>query len=141
MLGDVVVELHAASSARDTDFTANILDVFPDGKAVMLGSRNAGVVRARYRNGYDREELLTPGAVAPYRIELFGIGHTFLPGHQVRIDVSSSAYPAFSANPNTGNPIATDTAEPIVAQQKIFHDRAHASRVLLPVLPEAMFKP
>jgi putative CocE/NonD family hydrolase len=133
VIGTVTMELYAASDARDTDFTAVISDVRPDGTAVVLGSRPVGIVRARYRNGREAEPtLLTPGEVERYEIDLGAIGHGFLPGHRVRVEVSSSAAPFFNPNQNMGNPIATDT-EWRVANQTIFHDAVHPSALLLPV--------
>ncbi|MGE0554703.1 MAG: CocE/NonD family hydrolase [Gemmatimonadales bacterium] len=134
IVGPVSVVLHAASDARDTDFTAKLLDVYPDGRAVKLGWWDAAVIRARYRNGYAREELLTPGKAEEYEIDLGHIGHTFLPGHRIRVEISSSAYPFIAPNSNTGNPIATDT-ESRVAKQTIYHDRSRPSRLVLPVVP------
>ena len=131
IVGRVVIEFHAATDARDTDFVASIMDVHPDGRAVNLGP-NIGVVRARYRNGFDREELLTPGEVARYEIDLGHIAHSFEPGHKIRIDLTSSAYPAIAPNQNTGNPVATDT-EWNTANQIIFHSREYPSRIILPV--------
>ena len=133
VVGRVEVHLYASSSARDTDFTARVLDVYPDGRAVNLGP-SLGVIRARYRNGYEATELLTPNEVAEFRINLHDIGHAFLPGHRIRVEISSSAYPAVHPNPNTGNPIATDT-EWNVADQTVYHDAERASYVLMPVLP------
>jgi putative CocE/NonD family hydrolase len=133
VIGRVFVELHAASDARDTDFTAKLVDVYPDGRALKLGPRATGVIRARYRRGYDKERLLTPNKTERYRIELFDIGHTFLPKHRIRLEISSSASPAVAPNPNTGHPIATDT-ESRVAQQRIHHSKETASHLLLPVL-------
>jgi uncharacterized protein len=134
--GSVTVVAYASSDARDTDFVALIEDVGPDGFGIKLGSKPAGVVRARHRNGLDREELLTPGKPEQFNIYCGHFGHTFMPGHRIRISVASSLYPRFSINPNTGNPIATDTAEPRKARQRIFHDAARASHVMLPVMPE-----
>ncbi|MFC2164133.1 CocE/NonD family hydrolase [Acidobacteriota bacterium] len=134
VLGRVFVYLHAASDALDTDFTAKILDVYPDGRAVNLGPQSLGIRRARYRNGYDKEELLTPNKPEKFKIELFDIGHTFLPGHKIRIEISSSSYPRFNPNQNTGNPVATDT-EWKIAHQTIFHDSQRPSHVLLSVFP------
>lgn len=133
--GNVTLVLHASSDARDTDWIARLEDVGPDGRARKLGSGLGAVQRARYRAGYAREVPLTPGRTEEYRLEFFGIGHTFLPGHRVRVSLSSSAYPWFNPNPGTGNPIATDTAPPRVARQTIFHDRTRPSRLLLPVIP------
>ena len=131
IVGKFVVEFHAATDARDTDFVANIMDVYPDGRAVKLGPIT-GVVRARYRNGFDREELLTPGEVARYEIDLGHIAHSFEPGHRIRIDLTSSAYPHVAPNQNTGNPVATDT-EWNTARQIIHHSPEYPSRIILPV--------
>lgn len=132
VIGGVVVNLQAASDARDTDFTAVLSDVGPDGRALMLGPL-AGIRRARYRNGYDREELLSPGKVESFRIELFDIAHSFEPGHRIRLEISSSAAPQYNPNQNTGNAVATDT-EWKVARQTIYHDRIRASSITLPVM-------
>ncbi len=134
VLGPIRVVLHAATDARDTDFTAKIMDVYPDGRALNLGSAPIGIIRARYRKGLDREELVTPNRPEEYRIELYDIGHAFLPGHRLRLEVSSSAYPFFAPNQNTGHAVATDT-EWKIANQTIYHDRQHPSHVLLPVMP------
>jgi hypothetical protein len=132
IIGPVIVELFAATDGRDTDFTANLIDVYPDGTAVRLGSPNAGIIRARYRDGFGPGKLLTPGKIEKYRISLADIGHTFLPGHRLRLEISSSAYPLINPNQNTGNPIATDT-EWRVAKQTIYHDADHPSALILPV--------
>jgi hypothetical protein len=133
VIGPVAVVLHAATDARDTDFTARIFDVRPDGRALKLGTRETGVIRARYRNGFDREELVTPGAVEEYTIQLGHQGYTFLAGHRIRIEISSSHAPYINPNQNTGNPVATDT-EWKVAHQTIYHDRTRPSRVVLPTI-------
>jgi putative CocE/NonD family hydrolase len=133
VIGNVSLTLYASSDGRDTDFMAKIMDVDPQGRARKLGAKTVGVIRARFREGYDRERLLVPGRPERFRIELFDLGHVFLPGHRIQIDVSSSASPAVAPNPNTGNPIATDTAWR-VARQRIYHDRARPSHLLLPVV-------
>lgn len=135
IIGPVSVELFAASDARDTDFTAKLVDVYPDGRAVRLGPTNSGIIRARFRNGFGKEQLLTPGKVERYQISLADLGHTFLPGHRVRLEISSSAYPQILPNQNTGNPIETDM-EWRVAQQTIYHDREYPSALILPVFRE-----
>jgi len=133
VIGPIAVELFAASDAKDTDFTAAISDVGPDGKAVLLGSKPVGIIRARYRNGPEAQpSLLTPGKVERYRINLGAIGHAFLPGHRIRVEISSSAFPMFNPNQNTGNPIATDV-EWNSANQTIFHGGARPSALILPV--------
>jgi len=134
ILGPVTVHLCAASDARDTDFTAKLLDVTPEGKALNLGPEGMGIRRARYRNGYIKEELLTPNKPEKFPIELFDIGHTFLPGHRIRVEISSSASPLFNPNQNTGNPVATDT-EWKTANQTVYHDKDLPSHIVLPVLP------
>lgn len=139
VIGRIFVDLYAATDGRDTDFTAKLMDVYPDGRSVKLCAYSAGTIRARYRNGFDREELLTPNKPELYKISLFDIAHQFLPGHSIRIEISSSAYPFISPNPNTGNPIATDT-ESRIANQAIFHNSQMASHVELPVM-EAPHKP
>jgi putative CocE/NonD family hydrolase len=133
ILGQVNVELFAASDSRDTDFVVKLLDVYPDGRAVNLGPFGKGFIRARYRNGYDREIFLTPNRTEGFRIKLFDIGHTFLPGHKIRLEISSSAVPYLAPNSNTGNPVATDT-EWKIARQTIFHTRTYPSAVILPVV-------
>ena len=132
LAGPVFVTLHAASDARDTDFIAKLLDVYPDGRAIKLGPTEAGVIRARYRNGYERTELLQPGRVERYRIELFDVAHAVLPGHRLRLEIASSAFPFIDVNTNTGNPPATDTTSRL-ARQTVYHDRGRPSAVELPV--------
>ena len=99
-----------------------------------MGPSPAGIIRARYRNGYERTELLTPHEAERYSIELYDIAHTFLPGHRIRVEVSSSVFPSYNPNQNTGNPVATDT-EWKVAHQTVYHDGSRPSHVLLPVIP------
>ena len=132
VIGHVTVDLHAATDAFDTDFVAVLTDVLPDGRAIQLGSR-IGIKRARYRNGYDKEELLTPGKIESYRIELFDIAHQFKTGHRIRLEVTSSAAPYYNPNQNTGNPVATDTVWK-VARQTIHHDRVRPSAITLPIM-------
>ncbi|EKQ54891.1 MAG: putative hydrolase, CocE/NonD family [Methanobacterium sp. Maddingley MBC34] len=135
IIGPVEVDLYATSDAKDTDFVARILDVYPNGTAINLGPYEfGGSIRARFRQGFDKEVLLEPGKIEKYRIELYDMGHVFLPGHSIRLEISSSAYPLLQPNSNTGNPIATDTQQQ-VAHQTIYHDTEHPSSVLLPIIP------
>jgi uncharacterized protein len=133
VIGGVELELYAASDATDTDFTAKLLDVFPDGRAVSL-THVGGILRARYRHGFDRAEALTPGQPVRMRIRLSHVGHTFLPAHRIRLEVSSSCFPLADPNTNTGADFATDTKHR-KARQTVLHDAAHPSRLLLPVVP------
>lgn len=134
--GNVRLLLHAATDGRDTDWVARVEDVAPDGTAIRIGASFAAIVRARYRNGFNREELLVPNRSYAYTLDLHEIGHTFQPGHRLRLSISSAAYPWIHPNPNTGNPIATDTLTPRKAAQTVFHDPQRPSRLVLPVLPE-----
>src|SRR5262249_19562044 len=134
VIGKVFVHVFAATDAPDTDLTARLLDVFPDGRALQLGPQPANMIRARYRSGMDHAELLTASKTEHYKIDLFDFAHTFLPGHRIRVEISSSYAPMFSPNPNTGNPIATDT-DSRSAKQTVFHSSASGSFVELPVMP------
>jgi hypothetical protein len=133
VVGAVELVLHASSDALDTDFTAKLLDVHLDGRAVSL-THVGGVQRARYRHGFDRAVPLTPGEPFELRIRLSHVGHTFLPNHRIRLEVSSSCFPLADPNTNTGADIAFDNA-PRKAQQTVLHDAVHPSRLLLPVMP------
>ncbi|MGD9906069.1 MAG: CocE/NonD family hydrolase [Vicinamibacterales bacterium] len=129
--GPVRLVLWAASSAPDTDFTAALSDVQPDGTARALTD---GIVRARYRSSRTRPTLLTPGQPTEFTIEVGATSNVFLPGHRLRLEVSSSNFPRWDRNPNTGAAFASDGAT-VVARQTIFHDAAHPSRLVLPVVP------
>ncbi|WP_293376207.1 CocE/NonD family hydrolase [Phenylobacterium sp.] len=134
IVGNVGLEIYAASDAPDTDFVATITDVAPNGHALLLGPRGVGVIRARYRHGPSgKVELLTPNKPEAFRIDLGDIGHEFLPGHRIRIDLTSSAVPSINPNQNTGAPIATDT-EWRIAHQKLLHGKLHPSALVLPVV-------
>jgi putative CocE/NonD family hydrolase len=128
--GPIVVNLFAVSSASDTDFTAKLLDVHPDGYAMRL---NDGIVRARFRNSRSRPTPIVPGRIYEYRINCWATGCVFRRGHRIRVEISSSAFPKFDPNLNTGRPIATDQC-PVVAWQRIYHDSENPSHVVLPVL-------
>ncbi|MDW7760389.1 MAG: CocE/NonD family hydrolase [Acidobacteriota bacterium] len=134
ILGPVKAELFISSDAKDTDFIVKLLDVFPDGRAIELGRYGMGIKRARYRFGYEKEVLLTPGKTEKITIDLFDIGHTFLAGHKIRVEISSSAFPWINPNQNTGNPVATDK-EWKTAHQTVFHDKTYPSHVILPIMP------
>jgi putative CocE/NonD family hydrolase len=107
------------------------VDVFPNGEARNLTD---GILRLRYRNSLDKPELARPGEIYKLTIDTGVTANLFLKGHRVRIEISSSNFPRFDRNPNTGRPIADETIQR-KAYQTIYHDRAHPSRVLLPVIP------
>jgi len=128
--GAVVAKLWIASSAPDTDFTAKLIDVAPDGRAINLTD---GVRRVAYRNSYRKPELLKPGTAAEITIDLWNTSNLFLKGHRIRLEVSSSNFPRYSRNLNTGNLPETEK-EIRKATQTILHDAGHPSRLVLPVL-------
>jgi putative CocE/NonD family hydrolase len=129
--GPIAVTLYAASSAPDTDFTAKLVDVRPDGYARNLAD---GIIRARYRSSRTAPAPLTPGEVTSFSIDLWATSHVFLPGHRLRLEISSSNFPRFDRNLNTGEEQATATRGQ-AARQTIFHDRRYPSHVVLPVIP------
>ena len=136
MTGPITVKLHASSSARDTDFTAKLIDVcplsddYPDGLAINLTD---SIIRARYRNGWDTPELLEPGNVYEFVFELYPTSNVFKKGHRIRLDISSSNWPRFDANPNTGGDLGVERRLEI-AEQTIYHESEHASHVVLPII-------
>ena len=129
--GPVEMILYAASSAPDTDFTAKLVDVFPSGYAVNV---TEGLIRARFRNSFEKPELLEPGEVNRYTIRLYPTSYVFKGGHRIRVDISSSNFPRFSRNLNTGEDVATGT-DMQVARQTLFHSEEHPSHVMLPIIP------
>ncbi|MFN0095101.1 MAG: CocE/NonD family hydrolase [Dehalococcoidia bacterium] len=131
VVGPVTVRLWAGSSARDTDFTAKLVDVGPDGVAWNLCD---GIMRARYRDGFDRVSALPPGQPVELTIDLAGTANVFLAGHRVRLEVSSSNFPRFDRNTNTGGVIANDTTY-TVATNLVFHDEARPSHLSMYVAP------
>lgn len=131
MTGPITVTLYASTSAPDTDFTAKLVDVHPDGKAINL---NDGIVRARYRDGEESPDPIAPGEVTRYQIEIWPTSNLFRRGHRIRLEISSSNFPAYDRNPNTGGSLA-DSTETRVATQTIYHDAEHPSRVTLPIQP------
>ncbi len=129
--GPITVTLFAATDARDTDFVARLVDVHPDGFACNLTD---GIIRGRMREGIANESLLTPGEIVEYHIDLWATSNVFLPGHRMRLDVTSSNFPRWDCNLNTGAPLG-ETKEAVIAHQTIYHDRAHPSCVVLPIVP------
>ena len=129
--GPVTMILYAASSAPDTDFTAKLCDVRPDGYAQNIVE---GVVRARFRDSLAAPSPIVPERVYEYRLDLWATSHLFKAGHRLRLEVSSSNFPRYDRNPNTGHDLFAD-AELTRAHQSVFHDSRYGSRVVLPVIP------
>ncbi len=129
--GPVTVALWASSSAIDTDFTAKLIDVHPDGYARNLLD---GIIRARYRESASAPKMMEAGKPYLFTIDLWATSNVFLPGHRIRLEISSSNFPRFDRNLNTGEPFGEGT-KGIPARQTIFHQSDMASCLLLPVIP------
>lgn len=131
--GPVEAVIYAATDGQDTDFTAKLVAVTPDGRAINLCD---GIIRARYRNGLSQAELLEPGQVYAYRIQLGSTSYVFAPGACIRLEVASSNFPRFDRNLNTGGDLGVeDAGRPAV--QQVFHGEARASHLVLPIIPQA----
>jgi len=135
--GDVEVKLWISSSAVDTDFTAKLIDVYPaspdypGGFDLLIAD---AIVRARFRESLKKEVLMEPGHVYPITVRPYPTSNIFKKGHRIRLDVSSSNFPRFDVNPNTGEPL-NDNRRTVVATNTVHHDAAHPSHVVLPVIP------
>ncbi len=133
--GPIEMHLWASSSAVDTDFTARLVDVypptrdFPEGLAINVTD---SIIRARYRNGWEQAEFLTPGQPYEFVFQLYPTSLIFRKGHRIRVDISSSNWPRFDVNPNTGGPLGRDRGY-VVARQAIYHSAERPSYILLPV--------
>ena len=129
--GPVTMKLYAASSAPDTDFTATLVDVHRDGKAIVLCE---GLRRARFRESLEQPTLIQPEEIYEYQIDLWETSNVFKAGHRIRVEVSSSNFPRFDRNLNTGHQPGMD-ADTAIADQTIFHDAQRPSHIVLPVIP------
>lgn len=129
--GPVTLELYASTSAVDTDFTAKLVDVWPNGLAQNLTD---GILRARYRNSQEKPEFLNPGEVYKLTIDLWATSNVFKAGHKLRLEVSSSNFPRFDRNLNTGENGA-NSARTVKASNAVYHDRDHPSALIIPVVP------
>ena len=128
--GRVHAILSASTSAIDTDFWVQLTDVHPDGYSMHL---TEGIIRGRYRNSLENPQLLKPKTVYDFPIDLWIISNCFLKDHRIRIDVSSSSFPKYDRNPNTGHKFGED-AELVEATQTIYHDADNVSRIILPII-------
>jgi putative CocE/NonD family hydrolase len=130
--GPIELRLFVASSGRDTDFTGKLVDVEPDGRAIIL---TEGILRARYRNSFTAPEPLELDVIHELHLNLWATANVFLPGHRIRLEVSSSNFPRFARNSNTGRDIVHETAEQYQpAINRIVHDAAHPSCLILPII-------
>ena len=135
--GPIEMRLWASSSAVDTDFTAKLVDVhppseqYPHGLAINITD---SIIRARYRNGYERAEMMTPGAPCEFVFQLYPTSNVFRRGHRIRLDISSSNWPRFDVNPNTGKPLGRHLGRR-PAHQMVYHNPGRPSHIVLPVQP------
>jgi putative CocE/NonD family hydrolase len=129
--GFISLELYAATSAVDTDFTALLVDVDESGYARLLTD---GIVRARYRETTKNATEVVPGKVYKYTIDLWATANVFKAGHRIRLYVSSSNFPRFNRNLNTGEDLSASTRS-VRARQTIYHDRERSSALILPLIP------
>ena len=130
--GPVTIDLWAITDAPDTDWTAKLVDVWPDGRAVSLCD---GIMRARFRESLSTPQPITPGASTRYTIDLGSTAYRFAAGHVLRLEISSSNFPKFDPNPNTGRTLATDRVSRPAVQQ-VLHDAQSPSQLHLWALPD-----
>ena len=127
--GPVQLELFAKSSAVDTDFTAKLVDVWPNGFAQNL---TEGIVCARYRSSQEKPELMKPGQIYKFTVDLWSTANVFLKGHRLRLEISSSNFPRFDRNLNTGQEAGV-AGKPLPATNTVYHDTGHPSALILPI--------
>ena len=135
--GPIQVQLWIASTAVDTDFTAKLMDVYPPSSGYPEGyalNLSDGIIRAKFRDSWEHPELMEPGRVYPLTLQLTPTSNLFVTGHRIRLDLSSSNFPRFDVNPNTGENPAWARGK-LTAWNTIFHDAARPSHVLLPLVP------
>jgi putative CocE/NonD family hydrolase len=130
--GPITLVLHVSSSAQDTDFIAKLIDEHPDGRAMFV---TEGALRARYRQSTAQPKLLVPGDIYELRFELWGTSNVFLPGHRLRLEITSSNFPRFDRNTNTGGDIGHETEDDFVlALNRVYHGPRYPSRLILPII-------
>ena len=130
--GPVELVLYVSSSACDTDVAGKLVDVYPDGRAELLTD---GILRARYRESFSEPKLLEPEQVYELHLDLWATSNVFKVGHSIRLEVTSSNFPRFDRNTNTGGTIATETESDFVqAVNRIYHDNTHPSHLILPII-------
>ena len=128
--GPVSMTIYASSSAPDTDFTATLVDIHPDGRAINICE---GLRRARFKDSIEEPVLIEPGRAYQYEIDLWETSNVFKMGHCLRVEVSSSNFPRFDVNPNTGGKLGVERRQKI-AEQAIYHCPEHPSHVVLPII-------
>ena len=132
--GEIVAEFFVSSTAKDTDFSFTLCDVFPDGKSINLHGLDAGYLRMRYRSSLEKQELMRPGEVYKIRFGQVYTSNLFKKGHRIQVYITSSKAPHYDPNPNTGTEIATEK-NLVPATNTIHHSKKYPSRIILPVIP------
>jgi putative CocE/NonD family hydrolase len=128
--GFIESTLYVSSDAKDTDFTIKLIDVYPDGRAYNLDET---IQRARYREGYDKEVFLKKDEVVKLEMSPMATSNFFDKGHRIRIEISSSNFPRFERNLNTGGN-NYDEKDGVIANNKIYHTKQHPSQIRLPIV-------
>jgi putative CocE/NonD family hydrolase len=127
------LQLFFSTDVSDTDFFATLSDVYPDGRAILI---TEGAIRTRFRDSLETPKLLTPGQTYKVKIRLWETSNVFKKGHRIRLHITSSNFPRFNRNLNSGKPLGEEGESDIrIATQTIYHDREHPSSILLPVIP------
>jgi hypothetical protein len=137
--GPIEVKIWVSSNAPDTDFTAKLIDVYPPSPWYPSGyalNLTDSIMRLRYRNGAESPDFPEPGEVSEITITLYPTSNLFARGHRIRLDISSSNFPRFDVNPNTGEPIGKDRMKR-VAENTVYHDAMRPSHIVLPLVPVA----
>ena len=128
--GPIEMILYASTDCKDTDFTCKLIDVFPDGKSINIAQ---GIQRARYRDSWENPELLDSGKIYKFTVDMWSSSNYFFKNHKIRIEITSSNFPQFDRNPNTGNEFGIDT-ELKIANQNVFHNKSCDSHIILPIV-------
>jgi putative CocE/NonD family hydrolase len=135
--GPLVVKLWASSNTPDTDFTAKLMDIYPPNKDFPVGldlNIQDSIIRARYRSSLEHAALMKPNEIYTFTIEMYPTSVVFQKGHRIRLDISSSNFPRFDVNPNTGEAL-NDNRRLAIAMNTIYHDAQHPSQIVLPIVP------
>jgi hypothetical protein len=135
--GPVEVTLFASSTGTDTDFTAKLVDVYPPSESFPQGfdmNLTDGILRASYRGDTKTRRLMKPGEIYTFTIRPFDTANVFKKGHRIRLDISSSNFPRFDVNPNTGEPLGANRRT-LVVNNTVFHDPSHLSAIKLSIMP------
>ncbi len=135
IIGPITAELYVSTSSVDTDFVARLSDVSPDGYAQRL---NSGIARLRFREGFDKIKLVEPGEIVKVEVNLWATGQQFQAGHRIRLEVTSSGFPTWAPNFNTGGNVWEEVT-PIIAQQTVYHSQEYPSRLILQAIKEPAF--